>query len=176
MYRTKNDLPERMRATVAHLLNARLAELIDLQLQAKHAHWNVKGTSFIALHELFDEVASAVREHVDLVAERIVQLGGVAEGTLQAVADKSQLNVYSLAAGDWVHHVERLSAAIAVASEGIRAEIDKVSALGDAVSAGILTGICQGLDKWLWFVEAHLQRESVRSHVRPAARKGSRRG
>ncbi|HVC20556.1 MAG TPA: DNA starvation/stationary phase protection protein Dps [Vicinamibacterales bacterium] len=172
MYRTKNDLPEKMRATVAHLLNGRLADLIDLQLQSKQAHWNVKGASFIALHELFDQVASGVQEYVDLVAERIVQLGGVAEGTLQAVAGASQLNAYGLTAGDWSHHVERLSSAIAVAGEGVRESVDKVDDLGDADTADILTEISRGLDKWLWFVEAHLQHEGSRAVPRKGGRKG----
>lgn len=176
MYRTKNDLPEKMRATVAHLLNARLADLIDLHLQAKQAHWNVKGASFIALHELFDRVASGVQEYSDLVAERIVQLGGVAEGTLQAVASRSQLNAYGLAAGAWEHHVERLSSAMAVTGEGVREAIEKVANLGDAGSADILSEVSRGLDKWLWFVEAHLQREGAQSVIRPVARKAGRRG
>ncbi|MDE3153688.1 MAG: DNA starvation/stationary phase protection protein Dps [Acidobacteriota bacterium] len=175
MYRTKNDLPEKLRATIAHLLNARLADLIDLQLQAKQAHWNVKGHGFIALHELFDDVTDGVREYVDLVAERIVQLGGVAEGTLQAVANNSQLNVYPVQTGEWTHHVERLSSAIAVAGEGVREGIEKATTYGDAGTADILTEVSRGLDKWLWFVEAHLQSESAQTAGRPGGRKGGRR-
>jgi starvation-inducible DNA-binding protein len=171
MYRTKNDLPENMRTTMAHLLNARLADLIDLQLQAKQAHWNVKGPSFIALHELFDDVTDGVREYVDLIAERIVQLGGIAEGTIQAVSKSSQLNVYSLNTGDGLHHVERLSSAIAVAGEGVREAIEKASTYGDAGTADILTEVSRGLDKWLWFVEAHGQSEATQT----AGRKGRKR-
>jgi len=173
MYRTKNDLPETMRTTIAHLLNARLADLIDLQLQAKQAHWNVKGPNFIALHELFDDVTDGAREYVDLVAERIVQLGGVAEGTLQAVTKSSQLNVYPLNTGDWIHHVERLSSAIAVAGEGVREGIEKATTYGDAGTADILTEISRGLDKRLWFVEAHLQSEGAQTS-RGGARKTTR--
>ena len=61
------------------LLNTSLADCIDLQMQAKQAHWNVKGPNFIALHKLFDEVNVAVSDYVDEIAERTVQLGGVAE-------------------------------------------------------------------------------------------------
>jgi starvation-inducible DNA-binding protein len=82
MYKTKNDLSEMTRAEVVPILNARLADRIDLMHQAKQAHWNVKGPSFIALHKLFDEVVDAAEEYMDLLAERVVQLGGTAEGTI----------------------------------------------------------------------------------------------
>src|SRR5213593_4242175 len=78
-HETMNDLPENVRSQVSDLLNNRLAEAIDLQTQVKQAHWNVKGPQFIALHKLFDEINDAVVEYVDLLAERVVQLGGTAE-------------------------------------------------------------------------------------------------
>ena len=81
MFRTKNDLPESTRTQVIETLNLRLADAVALQTQAKQAHWNVKGPHFIGLHELFDDVSDAVLEYTDLIAERVVQLGGVAEGT-----------------------------------------------------------------------------------------------
>jgi starvation-inducible DNA-binding protein len=86
LYPTKNDLPEASRREAVGLLNQRLADSIDLQTQCKQAHWNVKGPSFIALHKLFDEVNEAVEEYIDLLAERVVQLGGIAEGTVGVVA------------------------------------------------------------------------------------------
>ena len=89
MFKTKNDLPGDTRAGVIDLLNARLADAIDLQSQAKQAHWNVKGPNFIALHELFDEINKAVEDFVDGIAERAVQLGGVVEGTARMVAKRS---------------------------------------------------------------------------------------
>src|SRR2546428_13534507 len=91
---TMNDLPENVRSQVSDLLNNRLAEAIDLQTQAKQAHWNVKGPQFIALHKLFDEINEAVVEYVDLLAERVVQLGGTAEGTARGVAERPQLPEY----------------------------------------------------------------------------------
>src|SRR5215510_4467554 len=83
MYQTKHDLPAHTRAEVIGILNARLADSIDLMHQAKQAHWNVKGPSFIALHKLFDEVVDAAEDYMDLLAERVVQVGGTAEGTIQ---------------------------------------------------------------------------------------------
>src|SRR5947207_7922747 len=95
LFPTKNDLPEDKRVEVIGLLNQRLAECIDLQTQSKQAHWNVKGPSFIGLHKLFDEINEAVDGYVDLIAERIVQLGGIAEGTIGAVEGRSTLVDYT---------------------------------------------------------------------------------
>ena len=86
MHNTKNDLAKGKREKVVEILNARLADSIDLKTQAKQAHWNVKGPHFIGLHELFDQVATAVELHVDLIAERVTALGGTAMGTARVVA------------------------------------------------------------------------------------------
>ena len=90
MHRTMNSLSEAVRTKSIALLGRNLALSIDLALQTKQAHWNVKGPNFIALHELFDKVSDEVREFVDLIAERITTLGGTAEGTLQAVGPRSR--------------------------------------------------------------------------------------
>src|SRR4029077_16761840 len=109
LYPTKNDLPERARIEAIELLNQRLADCIDLQTQCKQAHWNVKGPQFIALHELFDKVNEDVEEYVDLIAERVVQLGGIAQGTARAVAKRSTLAEYAAKGGTGAEHVEALS-------------------------------------------------------------------
>src|SRR5437763_13153550 len=109
MHPTKNDLPETVRRQMIELCNARLADAIDLQTQTKQAHWNVKGPHFIALHELFDKVNEAVEDYVDDVAERAVQLGGVAEGTARAAARRSSLPEYPAGVVDGRRHVEALS-------------------------------------------------------------------
>jgi starvation-inducible DNA-binding protein len=154
---TKNDLPEATRIEVIGLLNQRLAECIDLATQAKQAHWNVKGPSFIALHKLFDEVHEGVQEYGDLIAERIVQLGGIAEGTVAVVGERSALIDYPLALSTGPEHVAALSDALAEFGRAVRVGIDEMNDLKDAGSADILTGISRGIDKWLWFVEAHLE-------------------
>jgi starvation-inducible DNA-binding protein len=157
MYPTKNDLPEAARTKLVDLLNARLADAIDLQTQCKQAHWNVKGPDFIALHKLFDEVNEAVEEYVDLIAERAVQLGGVADGTARVVAKRSSLPEYAAKEGDGRAHVEALSAVLSAFGKVVRAEIDRSNELSDADTADLFTEVSRGIDKWLWFVEAHLQ-------------------
>ena len=157
MHKTSNDLPETTRAKVIEILNARLADCFDLYSQTKQAHWNVKGPSFIALHQLFDEVASTVLEYVDLIAERVVQLGGIAEGTARAAASRSTLSEYPLDLADGHEHVEALSRALAAFGSHARQAIDQTSALQDADTADIFTEVSRGIDKYLWFVEAHGQ-------------------
>src|SRR5712692_5580055 len=113
MFKTKNDLSEGIRARAVELLNARLADAIDLGTQAKQAHWNVKGPNFIALHELFDQVAEHVEDHVDTLAERITALGGTARGTIAAVSHATSLKPYPSDITDGAQHVDALSGAVA---------------------------------------------------------------
>jgi len=160
LYPTKNDLPEAARREAVELLNQRLADCIDLQTQCKQAHWNVKGPSFIALHKLFDEVNEDVEEYVDLIAERVVQLGGIAEGTVGIVAKRSSLIDYPLGLSSGSEHVAALSDALAMFGRTARVGIEEMNELEDADSADILTEISRGVDKWLWFVEAHQQGEA----------------
>jgi len=140
------------------LLDARLADATDLQTQMKQAHWNVKGPNFIALHELFDKINEDVEDYVDLIAERVVQLGGVAHGTVRQVAAGSTLVEYpDLREGR--QHVEAVSNALSSFGKQVRAAISRSDDAGDLDTADIFTEVSRGVDKWLWFVEAHLQAE-----------------
>ncbi len=159
MFRTKNDLAEAIRVKVIELLNARLADAVDLQTQTKQAHWNVKGPNFIALNELFDKVNEDVEEYVDDIAERVVQLGGVAEGTARMAAKRSSLSEYPANTTEGRAHVEALSSVLAAFGKAARQAISDANDLGDLDTADLFTEISRGSDKWLWFVEAHLQAE-----------------
>src|SRR5262245_6972285 len=152
---TRNDLKESVRKQMADLLNGCLVELIDLGMQAKQAHWNVKGPSFIALHELFDKVAEAVEEAVDTVAERAVALGGVATGTVQLVNERSELTPYSLKLKGGEQHVKALSMALAMCGRRVRAAIETATKAGDQGTADVFTEVSRALDQYLWYVEAH---------------------
>ena len=159
MFKTKNDLSDATRVKAIELLNARLADAIDLQTQTKQAHWNVKGPNFIALHELFDKINEDVEDYVDDIAERAVQLGGVAEGTARMVARKSSLSEYPANTVDGRSHVDALSSALAAFGKSARKGINEANEFGDLDTADLFTEISRGIDKWLWFVEAHLQAE-----------------
>ncbi len=157
MAHTKNNLPEQVREKVESLLNARLADVVDLQTQVKQAHWNVKGPNFIGLHLLFDNVHEAVEDYTDKIAERIVQLGGRAEGTARVAANKSTLSEYPLTISAGQDHVAALSTALATFGKNVREAIEQSDKLGDADTADLFTEVSRGIDKWLWFVEAHSQ-------------------
>ncbi len=158
-FETSVHLPEKTRNEVIDILNARLADTLDLKLQAKQAHWNVRGPHFIGLHKLFDEVVDQAIEFTDMIAERAAALGGIAEGTLGAVAPRTKLPAYPLTIRDGRDHVEALASALAAFGKGIRAGIDQATSAGDADTADLFTEVSRETDKYLWFVEAHLHAE-----------------
>ncbi|MBX3448673.1 MAG: DNA starvation/stationary phase protection protein Dps [Planctomycetaceae bacterium] len=160
MHRTRNDMEEPLRKKMVSVLNARLADLIDLKLQTKQAHWNVKGPSFFSLHQLFDQFAETLDEHVDNVAERVVALGGVALGTVEAVAEWSELPEYPSDISSGSAHVTALCTSVMQAAKTVRADIDISADAGDAGTADLLTGVSRDLDKYLWFLESHTQADS----------------
>jgi starvation-inducible DNA-binding protein len=157
MHKTRNSLTENVRSQAAALLNRHLSLAIDLHAQTKQAHWNVKGPTFIALHELFDKLADEVEEFVDTIAERVTALGGTAEGTIQVVVERSQLPRYPLNIDNGKAHLEALSGSLAAFANSVRKAIDEANALGDADTADLFTGISRESDKQLWLLEAHLQ-------------------
>jgi starvation-inducible DNA-binding protein len=157
LHNTKIDLSKGKREKLIALLNARLADASDLKSQAKQAHWNVKGMSFIALHELFDGIATAVEAHIDLIAERITTLGGTAMGTVRLAAQNSSLSEYPHEITDGAAHVDALSTALADFGKLVRTGIDEATDLEDQDTADIFTEISREIDKQLWFVEAHIQ-------------------
>jgi len=156
---TRNSLPEKIRLEMTALLQERLADAIDLMMQAKQAHWNVKGPNFIALHELFDKVFNESVGYVDVLAERIVQLGGIARGTIRSAAKQTTLPEYSVTTTKSKNHIAELAHAIAFFGEQVRQAIETASKLKDADTADIFTQVSRGADMNLWFVEAHEQQE-----------------
>lgn len=160
MFQTKNDLPESTRTQIIETLNLRLADAIALQTQAKQAHWNVKGPHFIGLHKLFDDVSDAILEYIDLIAERAVQLGGVAEGTAKMAVQRAQLAPYPLGISSGKDHCQALSAALATFGKAVRQSIDTADAAGDKDTSDLYTEVSRGMDRWLWLVEAHLQADA----------------
>jgi starvation-inducible DNA-binding protein len=157
MYKTKIDLSEKTRRNVIVILNDRLSDAIDLQSQVKQAHWNVKGPHFIALHELFDKISDAMLEQIDEIAERITSLGGTAEGTVAVAARRSKLKNYPLSITSGRDHLLYLSTQLSVYGKSVRGAIEATADLSDADTADLFTQLSREIDKYLWFLEAHLQ-------------------
>ena len=156
-FRTSIDIPETKRQQIVDVLNARLADVSDLKTQAKQAHWNVKGIEFIQLHELFDEVATHLEAHADLIAERITALGGTALGTARLIAATSSIPEYDLDAVKGEDHLRALVQRMAKLAGSVRKAIDTTDDLEDKSTADLFTEVSRQVDKDLWFLEAHLQ-------------------
>ncbi len=156
-FETRIDLPENAREQLVDLLNERLADSFDLYSQLKQAHWNVKGSDFIQLHALYDDVAESVLEFVDEIAERATALGGLALGTARMAAAASTLEEYPADAVAGKETVEVIADRLAAFGAAVRAGIDSADELGDQDTADLFTEVSRAIDKHLWFVEAHVQ-------------------
>lgn len=156
MPKTHNDLKSNVKSAMIDQLNGHLAEGIDLALLTKQAHWNIKGPGFIAVHEMLDGFRTELDIHVDTVAERVVQLGGIALGTVQAVASATPLKKYPTDMVKIDDHLAALIDRYAAVAKSTRAGIDSADDAGDADTADILTAYSRALDKALWFLEAHI--------------------
>lgn len=154
---TKNNLKSNAKSVAIELLNARVADCIDLALLTKQAHWNLKGRQFIGVHEMLDGFRTQVDDYVDTMAERVVQLGGTALGTTQTTAKATTLPAYPLDIYAVPDHLSALIERYGKAANSVRASIDQADEAGDADTADIFTEVSRGLDKALWFLEAHLQ-------------------
>jgi starvation-inducible DNA-binding protein len=159
MFESRVNIPAESRHALIELLNARLVDTIDLQSQAKFAHWNVKGHNFYQLHLLFDSIAEHLEEGVDLIAERITALGGRANGTVRQAAAHSSLKEYDLNALNGIEHVRVLADRLASLSNSTREAIDRSDDLGDKGTSDLFTEIVRTADKDLYFLESHLQAE-----------------
>jgi len=158
-YPSRIDIPLEIRSQVIELLNQTLATTLDLKTQVKQAHWNVKGINFYQLHQLFDEIATQLEEYIDLIAERVTALGGVAMGTVRIAASQSVLPEYPFDVVDGKDHVIALADRMAPYAKVVRAAINQATELEDAHTADLYTEISRTIDKYLWFLEAHLQAE-----------------
>jgi starvation-inducible DNA-binding protein len=156
-YQSHNDLASNVKSVSIGVLNARLADAIDLALLTKQAHWNIKGPQFIALHEMIDGFRTEIDDHVDTMAERVVQLGGTALGTTQTVAKATTLAPYPTDIYASNDHLNALIERYGKVANSVRAAIDETGDAGDADTADLLTAFSRALDKALWFLEAHMQ-------------------
>lgn len=156
-FHTSLDIPASARKEIVDILNADLAATSDLYSQTKQAHWNVKGAQFYQLHELFDDIAEGILAAVDQLAERATALGGYAMGTVRMAASSSYLPEYDCHSSDSLDHVKYLGKRFAMYSKRIREMIDRTAELGDLSTSDLYTEISRNADKYLWFLEAHLQ-------------------
>ena len=156
-FNTRIFLPPEVREAMVQLLNQQLADTFDLYSQVKHAHWNVKGPQFYPLHLLFDELAGKLAEYVDTIAEQATALGGTAKGTVRMTAAASRLPELAAGTLNSVSCVETLAVRFGALTKTTRTAIETAASSGSADTADLFTEVSRGLDKALWFLEAHLQ-------------------
>jgi starvation-inducible DNA-binding protein len=158
---TRIDLAPDVRGPMIGLLNQQLADTFDLYGQTKQAHWNVRGPQFYPLHELFDKLAEQLEGYADLIAERATALGGLAQGTVRLSAANSRLTESPPGVTASLPTVEALAENYAALAASTREAIDAADGQGDAGTADLFTEVSRGLDKALWFLEAHLQQSEA---------------
>jgi len=158
MFETRIDIPQENRTKLVDLLNTRLADISDLYTQAKQAHWNVKGSDFFQLHELYDELAAALLPLIDMIAERATALGGEALGTVRMAASASTLKEFPRDAYASMDSVDALADRYAMMALNLRESADQAEQLEDMDTNDLLIEVSREVDKQLWFLEAHLQK------------------
>ncbi|WP_458205806.1 DNA starvation/stationary phase protection protein Dps [Haladaptatus sp. NG-SE-30] len=161
LFFTQNDISDRDRRALIEQLNQTLADTTDLLTQTKYAHWNVKGMQFYQLHLLFDDFSDVLNEHTDMAAERATALGGEAMGTIRMASSNTRIPEFQTDVVTGAEYVEALANNVAVHAANLRNDIDAALAHGDEDTADLLTGLSRDVDKYLWFLEAHLQQEPV---------------
>jgi len=160
MHETHNDTKNNAKAVSMQVLQARMADGIDLALVTKQAHWNLKGPQFIGVHLMLDGFRDELDEYVDMMAERITQLGGTARGTVQEVGRETSLKPYPTDIYAVADHVTALIERYAAVANSVRKGIDTTDDAGDRGTSDLLTEVSRGIDKQLWFLEAHVQEPS----------------
>ena len=118
----------------------------------------MKGSDFIQLHLLYDQIAESVIEFVDTIAERATTLGGLALGTARMAAEASTLDEYPLDAVDGMETVSVVADRLAAYGAAVRKAIDAaIDEFDDQDTGDLFIEVSRAIDKHLWFVEAHLQ-------------------
>ena len=150
-----SGLDNQVQAQMVDLLNERLADSIDLTLAVKEAHWNLRGSGYIGVHELLDEVADRLREQSDLMAERAAIMGGYARGTTEATAKSKTLAPYPVELTDLQSHVRELVSRFKDHGAKVREAISTADEAGDDDVADLFTEVSRELDKDAWFIGAN---------------------
>lgn len=157
MFKSPSHLPEDARARIAEALNGNLADGLDLQLQIKVAHWNVKGPRFPGLHVLFDTFAAAITAHNDTVAERAVTLGAKAYGTARHVAKVSRVPEYPAETSRDVEHAYLVAERIEAYLTGVQTSRATAEEHSDADTVDVLTQVIRDFEKHAWMLRASLE-------------------
>ncbi len=161
MYPNRVALSDEQKRKTVEVIQERLAEATDMHSQAKFAHWNVKGDNFYQLHLVFDHVAKVIGKQVDPIAERLTQLGGVANGTIRQAACVSKIPEYPVDTVAGMDHVRALADALGHYCEELREASDKIDEIGDEPTSDFFKQLVVEAEEELYFLESHLEAGDV---------------
>ena len=152
---TASTLDEAARKAIVASLNVRLADSADLYNGAKQAHWNVRAPNFQELHALFSDVANMLSEHADSIAERAVQLGGMADGTTSQIGEATTLDEYPKALVAGTDHIAALLTRLTEYNAGLHETMGLADDKGDVNTVTLLSDISLATEKISWMLSAH---------------------
>jgi len=141
--------------TVVLRLKVLLSDFHVFSIKVHNFHWNVTGPSFGPLHKLFDEVYDHAGGHIDKVAERIRQIGGVAPGSMKEFLANATLDEEAGALGDSQEMLRKLVADLEVLSKDARRIV--LETQDDQGTVNMLADMIESLDKDSWFLRSHIQ-------------------
>lgn len=161
MYATRIALSEEQKEKTVQVMQQRLAAALDMYSQAKFAHWNVKGVNFYQLHLVFDSVADAIFPQIDEIAERLTQLGGVANGTVRQSAETSRIPEFDVELTAGMDYVKALADALGCYCEELREASDQIDEIGDEPTSDFFKQLVVTAEEQLYFLESHLEAGDV---------------
>ncbi|MCO4253744.1 Dps family protein [Pseudarthrobacter cellobiosi] len=146
--------------TLTNNLQAVLADLIELHIQGKQAHWNIVGTNFRDLHLQLDEIVDAARQFADDVAERMRALHALPDGRSATVAKSTSLAQFPEGLINTKDAIERIVAALEAAVGTMRKVHDEVDE-EDPTTADLLHEFIAKLEQYAWMVNAETMKASA---------------
>ncbi len=161
MYPNRVALTEEQKKKTVEVMSERLAAATDFHSQAKFAHWNVKGDNFYQLHLVFDHVAKVIFKQIDPIAERITQLGGVANGTIRQAVCLSRVPEYPVDTVAGMDHVRALADSLGAYCADLREASDKIDEIGDEPTSDFFKQLVVEAEEQLYFLESHLEAGDV---------------
>ena len=161
MYKNRVALPDDVKKKVVDVKKKKMAAAFDMYSQAKFAHWNVKGLNFYQLHLVFDATAKVIFKQIDPIAERITQLGGVANGTVRMAAANSPIEPYQVESITGPQHLTALANALGKYCSELRDASDKIDDLGDEPTSDFFKQLVVEAEEEMYFIESHLEAGDV---------------
>jgi starvation-inducible DNA-binding protein len=156
LQRTRHPLTETNRGEIVRILQPMQSGSIELYLQLKNAHWNVKGSGFASLHSLFDDAAASVLQFADELAERMAILGGEPVATVQKLAAVPQLADSPLGMRNQDEFIKLLSDRVSYFCGLVRDSISSLERNNDPVTSDVCLRGLAALEKRLWMIESHV--------------------